>query len=304
MKVLSALRAGFFRPEWGEEKSTRELAGLSRNWDISPMKLILFSFLFSAFAWAKPTVLVSYFDPFGRAKVNNSETVAKLLLEKTKGMDLPFTLRTCELQTKFDVSVEELRDCIATLPEEPLMVLSLGETGCELKIELMGRNLDRTRGADNAGVERRNTPIVPGGVPAIGFTYPLADMYCALPDTSRKSVIISNFAGTFVCNNLAYQMGLEKNLNFGFVHVPDHSCRNLDTKNGKIVDSLLTMINRGVEVSLERSALRRLPVLKTELEAARREFSGDSCLTEFYKAARPFDEKAWWEVFNPSLRMN
>lgn len=269
------------------------------------MKLILASLILANISWAKPTVLVSYFDPFGKAPFNNSKNVARLMEAKARKMGLPFELKTCEVQTKFDVSFEELKDCINSLPERPVLVIGLGETGCDLKVELMGRNLDRTRGPDNAGIHRRNTPIVSGGAAALGFNYPLPEMYCALPIELRSEIVISNNAGSFVCNNLAYQAAYhEEELNFGFIHVPSHNCRNLSVRNEKISSYLLTMINRGVEVSIEEEERRRLPVTKVELNLLRQSSVGDKCLSSFYKEARAYDEKSWWDIFNSNARMN
>lgn len=253
------------------------------------MKLLLASILMSSAAWAKPTVLVSYFDPFGKAPANNSKTVALLLLQKANALGLPFEIKLCEVQTKFDVSFEELKDCVSALPERPVMVIGLGETGCDLKVELMGRNKDRTKGPDNAGVQRRNSPIVRGAPPAVGFHYPLSEMYCSLQPADRKEVIVSNDAGSFVCNNLAFQTTwLEADLNFGFIHVPSHFCRNVQQKNEKVAASLLTMITRGTEVSLENPDRGRLPVTKDELAILRDQYRDDPCLSSFYKKARPF----------------
>lgn len=256
------------------------------------MKMLLLNLLMSSALWAKPTVLVGYFDPFGKAPANNSETVAKLIVQKAEALGLPFEIKLCEVQTKFDVSFEELKDCVGRLPEKPVMVIGLGETGCDLKIEIMGRNLDRTKGPDNAGVERRNTPIVEGAPAAVGFNYPLDEMYCALSLLDRKEVIVSNNAGSFVCNNLAFQTAWrETDLNFGFIHVPSHFCKNILQKNEKVAMSLLAMITRGTEVSLENPERARLPVTKDELEVLRDEHRGDPCLSSFYKKARAFTQK-------------
>lgn len=259
------------------------------------MKLVLLSLLFSGLSLANPTVLVSYFDAYGGAKANNSETVARLLLAKSRGMGLPFEIRLCRVQTKFDVSFAELRECLNTLPEKPVLVLGLGETGCDLKIEIMARNLDKTFGADNAGVERKNTPIVKGAPAAVGLTYPLAEMFCALGNDDQKSTIISNNAGSFVCNNLAFQtVWFESQLHYGFMHVPDHSCRNLAVKNDRIALALITMLNRGVEAVLENPAVRSLPVMKSEFDARRSDGASEECERNFWKAARAFDEKKRW----------
>jgi hypothetical protein len=130
-------------------------------------------------------------------------------------------------------------------------------------------------------------------------------MYCSLPPDLRKTMIISNNAGSFVCNNLAFQAAwFERDINFGFMHVPSHTCRNLRTKNDKIVDMLITMINRGVEASLEAPHRPVLPVTKPELERARQSALRDPCLSEFYKSARAYGEKSWWNIFGENARMN
>ncbi len=263
------------------------------------MNLLILTLLMTSFAWARPTVLVSYFDPFGKAPSNNSETVAKLIVSKAKAMGLPFDIKICEVQTKFDVSFDELKDCVNKMSEKPVLVVGLGETGCEMKVELMARNLDRTKGPDNAGEERRNTPIVPNAPMAVGLKYPLPEMYCSLNIADRKEIAISNNAGSFVCNNLAYQTTwLEDELNFGFIHVPSHFCKDIQRKNEKISNSLLTMINRGFEASLEQPARPRLPITKAELEALRATSKDDECLKSFYKQARAWDEKTRWSIFS------
>lgn len=262
------------------------------------MKLILLTLMMSSFTWAKPTVLVSYFDPFGKASSNNSAAVAELVLAKAKAMNLSFEIKICEVETKFDVSFDQLKECVNALPEKPVMVIALGETGCEMKAELMARNLDRTKGPDNAGEERRNTPIITSAPEAVGFNYPLAEMYCALNPAERKEVAVSNNAGSFVCNNLAFQTTwLEADLNFGFIHVPSHFCRDVKKKNEKISDSLLKMIERGVAKNLVNADIPRLPVTKAELEVLRAETQNDECLKSFYKQARAWDEKTRWSIF-------
>lgn len=263
------------------------------------MKLILLSLFISSWALAKPTVLVSYFDPFGRATVNNSETVAKLLALKALQKEVNFDISLCKLETKFDISYEQLKACLRTLPEEPVLIIGLGETGCSMKLELAGRNLDRTYGPDNAGQTRRNTPIVRNGPPALGLSYPLQDMYCAIPANERKNVIVSNNAGSFVCNNIAYQISYyEDDLVAGFIHVPDHSCRNLPEKNEKVSDQLLAMITEGVRTITETVIISRLPVSKNEMSVLQDQFDKDECKYEFYQRARTYKPGSFWDILN------
>lgn len=253
------------------------------------MKLALFFIFFSVASYARPIVLLGHFDPFGKAPFNNSTKVALALYEKVKNHP-EFELKLCPLNTVFDKSLFQLEDCMKALPEAPKMVIGLGEANCNFKVEIMGRNLDKTKGPDNEGNERNSTPIIPGGPKEIGFTYPLPEMYCALPENDRKSTEVSNHAGTFVCNNLAYQFTEKyEEVSFGFIHVPSHDCRGLETKNITALQNLETMIAAGVKVD----EVKRLPTKKKELEPYRAD-KADKCLNEFYKRAKGADEKGFW----------
>lgn len=250
----------------------------------------LLLFLVTSSLWARPVVLISYFDAFGKASFNNSEKIAEVLHTKLK--DHPsFELRLCALNTVFDKSTYQLEDCLRSLPTTPKLVLGLGEANCNFKIETMGRNLDKTSGPDNEGNERNKTEIIPFGPKAIGLNYPLSQMYCALPTDDRKEVEVSNNAGSFVCNNLAYQMAHQyPELTFGFIHVPSHNCRGLEKKNVMVLRSLGKMILAAVETN----SFTRLSTTKNEIEVLRNKYKDHQCLSEFFKRTKGIDEKSRW----------
>jgi len=253
------------------------------------MKLALFFLLFSIASHARPIVLLSHFDTFGKAPFNNSTKVALALAEKVKNHP-DFELKLCNLNTVFDKSFYQIEDCLSALPETPKMILGLGESNCNFKIEIMARNLDKTKGPDNEGNERNNSPIISNGLKEIGFTYPLPQMYCALSETDRKETEVSNNAGTFVCNNMAYQFADKyQDLTFGFIHVPANNCRNLESKNISVLRNLESMIATAVKVN----TFTRLPTKKKELDLLRADKS-NKCLNEFYKRAKGSDEKGFW----------
>jgi pyrrolidone-carboxylate peptidase len=254
------------------------------------MKLILFSLFFSTPLWARPVVLVGHFDAFGKAPFNNSEKVAKLLSEKMK--DHPdVEIRICALRTVFDKSFFELQDCYKDLPELPKMVLGLGESNCNFKIETMARNKDSTIGPDNEGTERNKTPIVPEGPAVIGFLYPLAQMYCSLLETDRRKIEFSNDAGSFICNNLAYQFSWNyPEQIFGFIHVPSNHCQNLEKRTLSAVANLERMILAGLKVQ----DVKRLLTSKKELQGLRSSTRAEKCLNEFYKRTKGVDERGFW----------
>lgn len=255
------------------------------------MKLALVLLMFSSAAMAKPVVLVGYFDPFGRSSFNNSERVAMRLMESLKE-NPEFELKLCALNTVFDKSYYQMEDCLKALPVAPKLVLGLGESNCNLKIETMARNLDKTKGPDNDGIERNNTVIIPEGPKELGFNYPLAAMYCSLPSADRKDIEVSNNAGSFVCNNLAYQFAYHyPETEFGFIHVPDNDCRNLEAKTTLAVKNLEQMIPAAVKSQV----VARLLTKKKELEQLRATVKNDKCLSEFYKRTKGADEKGFWQ---------
>lgn len=262
------------------------------------MKWLLPLFILPISVWAKPVVLVSYYDAFGSAPFNNSEKVAKAIEQKFNFDSSEVSIKLCALETKFDTSYAQLENCIKNLDEKPVMVLGLGESNCNFKIETVVRNLDKTKGPDNAGVERNNTVIVPEAPSAFGLKYPLPQMYCALLPNERKEIELSNSAGSFVCNNTALQASwYYSELPSGFIHVPASSCRDLPRKTNTAIKNLELMIPKAVEVitSGSSSMEQRLPIKKVDLDLLRSQYQNkDKCLHEFYKRARGVDEKNFW----------
>lgn len=260
------------------------------------MKLTLLLLLISPSLWARPVVLLSYYDAFGDAPFNNSETIA---LEVNKLMEnSSIELHLCALSTVFDKSYGELENCLKTLQKMPQLVLGLGEAACEMKIEILGRNLDKTYGPDNEGQERNNIEIIPGSQKFLGFTYPLSEMYCSLNAKERKDIVVSNNAGSFVCNNTAYQFShYYPELASGFIHVPANNCQGLAVKNPAIVKNLVKMIKHAVELPSKYPS--RLPTTKKEIQEARRNLErSESCKLEFFNRVRGVDQRGFWTVLN------
>ena len=266
------------------------------------MKLLIFLLLTISSVWAKPIVLVSYYDAFGRAPFNSSDVVAKAVARKLNSPTSPFEVRLCALNTIFDRAYAQSEDCLKNLPEEPVMFLGLGESTCDLKVETMMRNNDRTYGSDNAGNNRMNTPVVAGAPLVIGMRYPLPQMYCGLTQSEKNAMVISNNAGSFVCNNTAYQMThYHPEIQFGFIHVPSNNCRDINQKTDMAITVISKMINQAVSYlgnDVENAGLphtnneNRLPTKKDELKKLRKEYDKqDACLADFLKRMKGSDEK-------------
>jgi pyrrolidone-carboxylate peptidase len=211
------------------------------------MKAVILLLLTLSSAWAKPIVMISYYDAFNRAPFNSSEKVAKALALRLNTSETSFEIRLCALNTIFDRAYAQSEDCLKNLPESPLLFLGLGESTCDLKIETMMRNNDRTFGPDNAGNNRRNTPVVAGAPGLLGLRYPLPQMFCALNSAEKNSLVLSNNAGSFVCNNTAYQMtNFHPEIQYGFIHVPANNCANLAAKMESSIEILSKMIKQAV----------------------------------------------------------
>lgn len=267
------------------------------------MKYALLLTFFISSAWAKPLVLISYFDAFSGSPFNNSEKVAKILELKLNHPDSAFTVKLCGLNTVFDKAYAQSDECLKALPESPVMVLALGEFGCDgLKVETIMRNVDDNTVADNEGQRRSSTAIVYGAQKFLGLRYPLPQMYCALSRGERSSLNLSNDAGSFVCNNTAYQMSLHHpEIQYGFFHVPASTCSGLNQRNEKIIPMLEKMILKGASYLLATDADEGLPhssnderlaTSKEELKVLRRAYEDkDDCLREYLKRAKGFDER-------------
>lgn len=267
------------------------------------MKLWIFLALniLTAAAWSKPAVLVTYFDAFSGASFNNSERIAKTLETRLNGAESLFEVKLCALNTIFDQAYAQTENCLKELSEAPVLVIGLGESTCELKPETMMRNNDKTVSPDNAGNERNNSEIVPGASKALGLRYPLPQMYCALSQSERKSLELSNNAGSFVCNNTAYQMSYyHPQIQYGFIHVPANNCFNLARKTETAYFLLEKMLVKGVTYLLGDATHEklphtnndvRLPTTRKEIKNLRQKFQNDECLADYFERSKASDEK-------------
>lgn len=265
------------------------------------MKYMIFLILLSSPVWAKPLVLISYFDSFNRAPFNNSERIAKALEAKMNTESSEIELKLCPLNTIFDKAFAQTEECLKALTERPVMVIALGESTCQLKVETMMRNNDKTVTPDNAGTERRNSKIVYAAPEVLGLRYPLPQMYCALTAPERNDLEVSNKAGSFVCNNTAYQMSYHyPEVQYGFIHVPANNCSNLVKRSEMAVVLLEKMILKGVSYLAAPEGNANLPhssndvrlvTRKDEMKKLRRQYDNDNCIGEYLKKSKADDER-------------
>ncbi|MGC9378008.1 pyroglutamyl-peptidase I [Streptomyces sp. MH13] len=168
-----------------------------------------------------PRVLITGFAPFGGESVNPSWQAASLVAaEPPAGLDVT----AAELPCVFGKSLDVLRDAVHA--HTPDLVLCLGQAGGRpgVTVERLGINVDDARIPDNAGRQPIDEPVVQGGPAAYFSTLPIKACVAAMREAGVPAAV-SNTAGTFVCNHVAYGLGHLIATEFphvrgGFVHVP------------------------------------------------------------------------------------
>jgi pyroglutamyl-peptidase len=198
--------------------------------------------------------LVTGFEPFGVEPCNPAGEAVRLLPPRLGALELA----TRVLPTAFGRSLDALED--AVLSTEPDIVLCVGLAGGRdaLSLERVAINIDDARIPDNAGQQPIDRPVVAGGPPAYFATLPIKAAAAALR-TAGLPAIVSNSAGTFVCNHVFYGLmhlaaTRRPGLRGGFLHVPylPEQAALCDAPSMALGD-----IVRGIEVVLAVAAARR-----------------------------------------------
>jgi len=166
------------------------------------------------------TILVTGFEPFGGEAINPSWEAVRRLNGNTGDPRIERLL----VPATYADSIGTVTEVIDRL--RPAAVVMVGQAGgrAELSIERVAINCDDAQTPDNAGVLRKDTPIVSQGPIAYLATLPIKQIVAGLCSAGFPTVV-SNTAGLFVCNHLFYGVLhhiVTRNLDTkaGFVHVP------------------------------------------------------------------------------------
>jgi pyroglutamyl-peptidase len=165
-------------------------------------------------------VLVTGFSPFGGEATNPSWEIAKALPKTIGG----YRVEAQRVPTEFGKSIAVATKAIDKL--KPAIVLCLGQAGGRacMSVERVAINVDDAVIADNASRQPIDTVIEAEGAPAYFSTLPIKAMVAAM-NHAEIPAMVSNSAGTFVCNHLLYGVLYhidERQLKTraGFMHVP------------------------------------------------------------------------------------
>ncbi len=159
-------------------------------------------------------VLLTGFEPFGKATLNPSGEIVKQISGDN--------IITAILPVAYAQSAERLLELIEQ--HQPDVIISLGQAEGRTQItpERIAINLDDAQLADNQRVTRIDEPILVGGPVAYESTLPIKNFVEAIKEQNIPAAV-SLSAGAFLCNHIFYvaQNKLAgRSVRSGFVHVP------------------------------------------------------------------------------------
>jgi pyroglutamyl-peptidase len=159
-------------------------------------------------------VLLTGFEPFGKATLNPSGEIVKQISGDN--------IVTAILPVVYTQSADRLLALIAEHNPDVVICLGQAEGRTQITPERIAINLDDARLADNEGEVRNDVPIIMGSPVAYESTLPIKDFVKAINEAGVPAAV-SLSAGAFLCNHIFYvaQDKLKSTqIRSGFVHVP------------------------------------------------------------------------------------
>ena len=175
-------------------------------------------------------ILLTGFEPFHEYKINSSWSLVDSFKNTTSDFESIKLLLPVEFKAVSNLVPEIL------MQYQPDIVLAFGQcTGDSIRIERVALNIDDARIADNNGYTPANESIHADGKNAYFSTLPIKVIQQAVA-AKNIPVVISNSAGTYVCNHLFYELlywcdKLSLPTKIGFVHLPHLPEQVIGTQN-------------------------------------------------------------------------
>lgn len=203
-----------------------------------------------------PRILLTGFTPFDNQEINPSWEAVHALDGKHVGDHLVVSRL---LPTAFADSQHELESMVREF--EPSILLGVGQAGgrSRLSIERVAINVQDARIADNAGAQPIDEAVVADGPAAYFSTLPIKAMLKALLDEGLPAEV-SNTAGTFVCNHVAYLMlhiaASHRGMRAGFIHIPYLPAQAAHVSNAPSMSK--NDVVKGLSIALEVAVTRSM----------------------------------------------
>ena len=183
-------------------------------------------------------ILLTGFVPFREYKINSSWS----LVDSFKNTTSDFECIKLRLPVEFKAVSNLVPEILKQY--QPDIILAFGQCiGDSIRIERVALNLDDARTADNSGYTPIDELIHADGKNAYFSSLPIKVIQQAVA-AKNIPVVISNSAGTYVCNHLFYELlywcdKLSLPIKIGFVHLPRLPEQVIGTQNPSM--SLLQM---------------------------------------------------------------
>ena len=189
-------------------------------------------------------VLLTGFEPFGKASLNPSGEIVKQISGDN--------IVTAILPVAYAQSAERLLALIAEHNPDVVICLGQAEGRKEVTPERVAINLDDARLADNEGVLRNDVKILKDGPDAYFSTLPVKEIVEAIK-AAEVPAAVSLSAGTFLCNHVFYVAQNKfagTKVRSGFVHVPlmDEQAGEFPGLPTMPLDQMVTAVRAMLEV--------------------------------------------------------
>jgi pyroglutamyl-peptidase len=159
-------------------------------------------------------ILLTGFEPFGKASLNPSGEIVKRISADN--------IVTAILPVAYNSSAVALLALIEKHNPDVVIMLGQAEGRTQITPERIAINLDDARIPDNEGVLRLTQAIIESGPVAYRSTLPVEEIVDALKNADIPAAI-SLSAGAFLCNHIFYVAQNKYDgtaVRSGFIHVP------------------------------------------------------------------------------------
>ncbi|MCQ2336416.1 MAG: pyroglutamyl-peptidase I [Paludibacteraceae bacterium] len=159
-------------------------------------------------------LLLTGFEPFGKYNVNPSWEMVKAFPDAVEGGEVV----KLQLPVSFKRGPKVLRQAIDDFNPDFILMFGVSGASDKIRFERVALNLMDSAMPDNDGYIPVNEPIVPSGMMAYLTPLPVRDMVKGAASDGLP-VILSNSAGTYVCNRCYYE-ALSMGERALFIHIP------------------------------------------------------------------------------------
>ena len=153
--------------------------------------------------------LITGFDAFANEPFNPTQAIVESLPQRLnfKGDDVQIIVEGLVLPTCGELAWERLKHSLEHLPKQcksVVVLTGLASFRSTIGIERFALNIRDYRIKDNAGHLIMDEKIDPSGAEALRTTVDLEDLVKRMRRTGQIAEV-SNYCGTFVCNEIYYQ---------------------------------------------------------------------------------------------------